>query len=229
MIPRLWRQTIKSVPSPRCCNALGITLGIAEPMTSRCSGRMYVGLPRRACLFGRCCGGAGPDGFGRTGIEAAFFLFGVLDRFSVFWKKIADGRVAIAHRGPRDVSEGVWSEGLRDTQITIRHARPDDRNGRRATVPLVTGRWSMVDGSSDQIAFDGLRGAGGNGSRLQEHRLRPLDGSPPSWSPRIRLTLYRAVAWRASLCIRDANLIFAGNAYPALTRTHLAKKLTLRS
>ena len=39
---------------------------------------MYVGLPRRACLFGRCCGGAGPDGFGITGIKAAFFLFGVL-------------------------------------------------------------------------------------------------------------------------------------------------------
>ena len=29
------------------------------------------------------------------------------DRFPFFWKKIADGRVAITHRGPRDVA--VWS------------------------------------------------------------------------------------------------------------------------
>jgi hypothetical protein len=53
--------------------------------------------------------------------------------------------------------------GLRDTWIAIRHTRPDDRNGRRATVSLVAGRWSMVDGRSDQIAFDGLRRAGRNG------------------------------------------------------------------
>ena len=35
----------------------------------------------------------------------------------------------------------------------------------------------------------------------------------------IRPTLYRPAAWMASLYIRDADLIFAGNAYPALTRT----------
>jgi hypothetical protein len=28
---------------------------------------------------------------------------------SVLWKKIADGRAAIAHRGPRDVRNGRWS------------------------------------------------------------------------------------------------------------------------
>jgi hypothetical protein len=77
------------------------------------------------------------------------------------------------------------------------------------------------------------------GSEAQEGMVRGCrgiveaqDSSPPSWSPRpwdvgIRLTLYRAVAWMASLCIRDAELIFAGNAYPALTPTHLAKKLFL--
>jgi hypothetical protein len=80
---------------------------------------------------------------------------------------------------------------------------------------------SMVDGRSDQTAFDGLRGVGGNGSRLQGHRLRRWTVLPPSWSPRpsdveIRLTLYRAV-------------IFAGNAYPALTQTHLAKRLFLQT
>jgi hypothetical protein len=76
------------------------------------------------------------------------------------------GGSRFATAGPETFAMVGWSEGLRDTQITIRHARPDDRNGRRATVPLVAGRWSMVDGRSDQIAFDGLRGAGGNGSRL---------------------------------------------------------------
>ena len=81
-------------------------------------------------------------------------------------EKIADRRVAIRHRGPRDVADGRWSEG----------------------------------------EFDAAGAA-----------VEALDSSPPSWSPRpwdveIRLTLYRAV-------------IFAGNAYPALTRTHLAKNL----
>src|SRR5262249_43676744 len=30
---------------------------------------------------------------------------------STFWKKIPDGRIAITHRGPRDVADGRWSEG----------------------------------------------------------------------------------------------------------------------
>jgi hypothetical protein len=32
---------------------------------------------------------------------------------SVFWKKIADGWVAIAHRGPRDVADVRWSLAVR--------------------------------------------------------------------------------------------------------------------
>ena len=83
---------------------------------------------------------------------------------------------------PRSQRRCGWSMvgGLADTQITIRHARPDDRMVGGRPLPLVVGRWSMVDGSSDQIAFDGLRGAGGNGSRLQGHRLR-------RWTVRLRL------------------------------------------
>ena len=91
----------------------------------------------------------------------------------------------------------------------------------------------MIDGRSDQIAFDGLRkewvvrefdAAGAS--------VGALDSSPPSWSPRPwgrgdRLTLYRAVAWMASLRLRDADLIFAGNAYPTLTGTAFGRKLVL--
>ena len=78
MIPWLWRQTIKSVPSPRCCNALGITLGIAEPMTSRCAGRCTSGRRVEPVYLGAVVEAQDRDGFGSTGIEAAFFLFGVL-------------------------------------------------------------------------------------------------------------------------------------------------------
>jgi hypothetical protein len=65
----------------------------------------------------------------------------------------------------------------------------------------------MVDGRSDQIAFDGLRGAGGNGSMLQgigwgAGQLASVLVTPDHGDVGIRPTLYRAVAWMASLCIR---------------------------
>ena len=46
---------------------------------------------------------------------------------SGFWKKIADGRVAITHRGPRDICDGRWSEGLRAMQLRRAKALAPDR------------------------------------------------------------------------------------------------------
>ena len=59
------------------------------------------------------------------------------------------GRIAIAHRSPRDVTGWAVIRGLADTRIIIRHAYPDWLEG-----DCNSSCRSMVDGCSDQIAFE---------------------------------------------------------------------------
>jgi hypothetical protein len=54
---------------------------------------------------------------------------------------IANGRIAIAHRGPRDVADGRWSEGRAVGVSTVRILRREPLETRKATLASLLRSW----------------------------------------------------------------------------------------
>jgi hypothetical protein len=106
------------------------------------------------------------------------------------------------------------------------------RLGTEVPETLRDGRRS--EGCSYQIAFVGLRGAGGNGSRREfddckgiswgAGQLASVLVTPTMGTWGLGFPSIRPWPGWAALCIWDADFNFAGNAYPAILQEMLTRR-----